>query len=186
MFLRTLLVALSVVILSTGCMSMRKEQDHYIVPDIDIDQTLKVAEDELNRDGFGRVLTIWAIRDQHITPEQADRVADLYFEYIDTLEDEFEIWHLTWAVSNIYRQGPPKVRQVLSGAYTDATRRAAVLSDVADTHANGERLYRGDVHVFGRGYARSHIVAPGNDRYLQSYQEYAAEQENSAEKPEDS
>jgi len=53
-------------------------QDEVIIQGVDIDETLKIGAYELSQDKWGRVLTLWAIRDQHIEPDQAARVAKLY------------------------------------------------------------------------------------------------------------
>ncbi len=171
-FLRgiTLVVVLSIV---AGCMRyLTHSREKALVQDIDIDKTLIVASRELEAGGWGSVLTLWAIRDQHITPEQANRVSELYFDHIDRLNRDFNEWHLTWAVSNMYRLGSPDVREALTDAYEDAKTIATRMGGLADKHVNGEKIYMGDAHIGGRFYAKRHLVAPGNDEYLQSVEEY--------------
>ena len=164
------IAAMSVV---AGCMRyMTHTRTEALVQDINIDKTLLVAEQELEKGGWGSVLTLWAIRDQHISPDQADRVSELYFRHIDGLSRDFNIWHLTWAVSNMYRLGPPEVKKELLKAYEDAESRATEMGGLADKHVNGEKIYMGDAHFGGRFYAKRHIVAPGNESYLQSVEEY--------------
>jgi hypothetical protein len=140
---------------------------------VDIDQTLRVAEVELEEGGWGSVLTLWAIRDQHVSPEQAADVSGLYFTHIDELERDFNVWHLTWAVANMYRHGDDEVKAELAEAYADAQTRARDLGGLADKHVNGDKLYMGDAHIGGRAYAHNHVVVPGDEDYLQSYEEYA-------------
>jgi hypothetical protein len=38
--------------------------------------------------------------------------------------------------------------------------------------ANGEKIYMGDAHGGGRAFAKKHVVVPGNDKYLQSFEDY--------------
>ncbi|MBD3419786.1 MAG: hypothetical protein GF398_06695 [Chitinivibrionales bacterium] len=164
----------AVLLLMTGCMRyLTHDRSEVLLPGLDMDQTLKVAKVTMAEDRWGSVLTVWAIRDQQFTPEQAQVVANLYFEHIDRLHRRFNIWHLTWAIADIYRLGDEGVKQVMHNAYEDATARAAELHNLADKHANGEKLYFGDAHWGGRRYAKKHLVIPGNTRgYLQSYDEF--------------
>ncbi len=156
-----------------GCMSyLTHDRGEALIYGVDIDQTLQVAADELEQGGWGSVLTVWAIRDQRITPAQAKRVSELYFEHIETLERDFNVWHLTWAIANMYRHADSPVKAALEDAYRDARERATATHDLADTHANGDTLHMGDAHVGGRYHAQGHVVVPGNPAYLQSYEEY--------------
>lgn len=187
MNLDTIRNALAMVLISsslTGCYVYR-EQEKAIVPGIDIDETLKVAEAELRENRFSTVLTVWAIRDQELSPDQAKRVSELYFDNIDRIDSEdqkargFSVWHLTWAIANMYRLGNDGVKLALKDAYDDAARRVdAMDSNVAEKHFYDKKMTMGDVHFGGRSYAKSHLVVPGNDKYLQSYAEYEREQEN--------
>ena len=43
---------------------------------------------------------------------------------------------------------------------------------MAAEHVNGSKIYMGDIHGAARSFARAHIVAPGNERYLQSLDDY--------------
>jgi hypothetical protein len=178
-FVATVLISSSL----TGCYVYR-DRDRAIVPGIDIDETLKVAEVALKENKFSTVLTIWAIRDQELTGAQASRVAALYFEHIDRIDSEsqkareFSVWHLTWAISNMYRHGDDGVKIALKAAYDDAAIRVDALdSRVATNHFYDEELTMGDIHFGGRSYAKSHLVAPGNDKYLQSFEEFERERE---------
>ena len=167
------------------------KQNEVLIKDIDIDQTLEVAVNELKEGGFDAVLTIWAIRDQIFTPEQAKKVNDIYLEYIDKVKyknettREFGIWHFAWAISNIYRNGNDEVREVIKEAYSDAIKRPASLkkfNKISDELINGEKIYMGDVHGLGRAYAKTHIVAPGNKEYVQSYKDYLEEKNKNNKK----
>lgn len=146
-------------------------QREVLIAGADIDQSLLIAERELAQTGFDSVLAIWGIRDQIFSEQQARRVSELYFEYIESKQDYFELWHLTWAVSNIYRNGRQAVRTQLELAYQDATKQAKEAGGWADDHVNGP-IAMGDIHLPARLYVREHVVAPGNHAYLQSIDDY--------------
>lgn len=168
-------VILFLSIYLSGCMRyLTQDRGEVLLDGVDIGQSLEVAEIYLNEKdgGMGSSLVIWAIRDQHFTPTQAEEVSRLYFQHIDGLEKRFDVWHLTWAISNIYRQGNWEVQKVLQKAYADASKRAKEVSGIADRMANGEKMYLGDAHGGGRGFAKKHVVVPGNKKYLQSVEEY--------------
>ncbi|MBD3319771.1 MAG: hypothetical protein GF350_01605 [Chitinivibrionales bacterium] len=154
------------------------ERRDVIIPDVDVDQTLQVAEQELEQGGWGSVLPVWAVRDQLFNPEQAEKVADLYFKHSDSLKENFDIWHLTWAISNIYRLGGDSVQMVLQDAYSDARTRAEKIHDIADRHVNGEHIYMGGAHIGGRRAEFRFLVVPGDKRYLNSYEEYLERTKN--------
>ena len=177
------LTVVGICFLLSGCYTYH-DRKKVLIPDIDIDATLDVAELEIQKPDRSRVLTLWAVRDQVLTPEQAKRISDLYFKYIDEIDSEsqksrrFAVWHLTWAISNIYRQGELEIKEIMSAAYRDAANRVDKLGmKIATTHFYDDEIYMGDVHVLGRSYAKSHLVVPGNEDYLQSVNQY--EQENS-------
>jgi hypothetical protein len=151
------------------------DQKDVLVNGINIDETLKIARNELKKDTYDSVLGVWVIRDQVFTTSQAEEISKLYFENIDKLKIEFSIWHLSWAVSNIYRNGNDEIKMVMNDAYLDAKKRPDSLKQfkkIADMHINGEKIYMGDIHDLGKAYAHSHIIAPGNKDYLQYYDEY--------------
>ncbi len=165
----------------SGCYLYR-ERERALVPGIDIDQTLEVAEIEIEENKFSTVLTLWAMRDQVITQEQAQKVSDLYFAHIDRIDSEeqnarkFSVWHLTWAVSNMYRLGDEGVQLALKEAYKDGEARVERLDRrIATKHFKGENIISGDAHAGGRAFAKSHLVVPGNKKYLQSVAEYKAD-----------
>jgi hypothetical protein len=157
-----------------GCF-IYHEQDKVLLDGIDIDQTLDVAEIEMAKNEFSTVVTLWAVRDQIFTGAQAARVSELYFRHIDRVDSdkqksrEFSVWHLTWAISNLYRLGNEDVRVALEDAYRDAGKRVAGLDKrIATKMYGGDKITMGDAHGGGRAYARRHLVVPGNARYLQS------------------
>jgi hypothetical protein len=167
----------------SGCF-VHREREKVLIPGIDIDQTLKVAELELKENKMSTVLTIWAMRDQELTEAQAKKVAELYKAHIERIDSEeqkargFSVWHLTWAISNMYRLGDDPVKHALKEVHDDASIRVDELdSRVATTHFYDEKLTMGDVHFGGRSYAKSHLVVPGNDKYLQSFKEYEENRE---------
>lgn len=159
-------------LLTSGCMRyLTHDRSEVLLDGIDVDQTLAIAEIEIQREKLGASLTIWVIRDQVFTPEQAKKVSELYFENVRGLK-KFDTWHLTWAIANIYRHGNDEVKEVLLDTYADAARRARKLSNIADRMANGEKLYMGDAHGGGRAYAQKHVIVHGNEDYLQSAEGY--------------
>lgn len=150
-------------------------QNEVLIKNIDIDKTLDVAQMELENSGVFSVLGVWIIRDQIINNDEAKRISELYFKYIDTLKDEFDIWHLSWAISNYYRNGNDEVKAILKDAYNDAVKRPEKLKQfksIANELINGSKIYMGDIHGLGKAYAHSHIIAPGNPDYLQSVADY--------------
>jgi len=157
-------------------------RERVLVGGIDLDSTLEIARTELEEGGFDAVLTIWAIRDQFVSLENAKAISRLYFTHIDKVAAEkdktsaaFGVWHFSWAISNFYRNGDEGIKAELEDAYRDALRRPGGLTtfkDVAAEHVNGSKVYMGDFHAAARAYARSHIVAPGAKGYLQSLDEY--------------
>lgn len=178
-------LALVAAVGAPGCLPyLYTEREPALIEGIDIDQSLDVAEDELADPDAFAVLTLWALRDQPITAEQAARIETLYLDHIEAIDDpelrgrKFAVWHLTWAIANLYRFGDREVRAALAEAQADAVERAATLgrSSVVE-HVSGERIYSGPAHGGGRAYARKHLVVPGNEDYLQSYDEYLANRE---------
>jgi hypothetical protein len=143
---------------------------------------LEIARTELEEGGFDATLGVWAIRDQIVTADNARVISKLYFNYIDKIAAEkdrttadFGIWHFSWAIANLYRNGNDSIKQELEAAYLDAKKRPETLKNfkrAAIEHVNGNKIYMGDIHALARSFARSHIVAPGNEKYLQSLDEY--------------
>ncbi len=159
----------------TGCMRyLTHDRSEVLLAGVDIDQTLKVAEVKMDeRQGkLGTSLPLWVIRDQVVTPDQGKQISRLYFKHVNNLQKKFDIWHLTWAVSDIYRLGDTSVKAVMDSAYSDASLRAAKIEGIADRMVNGDKIFMGDAHSGGRAFARKHVVVPGNKKYLQSFEEY--------------
>jgi hypothetical protein len=166
---------------TSGCYAYRV-RDEALVARLDVDQSLDVAAQELSHNRFSTVLGLWALRDQVLTAAEARRASELYFANIDRIDSEsqkareFSVWHLTWAIADMYRLGDADVRTALAPAYADAAERVNALDlNVATKLFYGDRLLMGDIHGGGRAYARAHLVAPGNPRYLQSEAEYSAQ-----------
>ena len=181
-----LLLALSLM----GCFPyVYHEQNRVLIKGVDVDATLEIASAELEEGGFDATLAIWAIRDQVVTDSQARTISELYFEHIDSVAAEkdrttaeFGVWHFSWAISNLYRNGDEGIKRELESAYLDARKRPETLKQfkkVADEHVNGSKIYMGDIHGAARSFARSHIVAPGNKPYLQSLDDYKRKQDKS-------
>jgi hypothetical protein len=157
-------------------------RERVLVSGIDVDSTLEIVRTELEEGGFDATLAIWAIRDQSVSVENARTILALYFKHIDAVAAEkdkttaaFGVWHFSWAISNLYRNGDEGIKAELEDAYRDALKRPAGLTtfkDVAAEHVGGNKVYMGDFHAAARAYARSHIVAPGVKGYLQSLDEY--------------
>ena len=172
-------------LLSSGCTMLYHDRQKVLIPNVDIDQTLEIAEMELRENKMGSVLTLWAMRDQVLTMDQAARVSALYFTYIDRIDSKaqkahmFSVWHLTWAISNMYRLGDADVKAALTTAYHDASKRVDALdSNIATTHFYDKEIVMGDAHFGGRIYAKKHIVVPGNEDYVQSVEAYKKENEH--------
>lgn len=146
-------------------------QGEVLINGVDIEQTLVIAEHELKRGRWASVLTIWGIRDQVFTRAQAQGVSHLYFEYIDSRKDYFHVWHFTWAISNVYRNGDAAVREELELAYQDAKERAKAAGGWADGLTN-RNILMGDIHPPARRFVQRHVVAPGTSRYLQSLTDF--------------
>ena len=172
-----------------GCLPYvyHEQNQRVLVAGIDVDATLEIARTELEEGGFDATLTVWAIRDQIVSVENARTISRLYFSYIDKVASErdritadFGVWHYAWAISNLYRNGNESIKAELEDAYHDARKRPERLKnfkDIASEHVNGKKVVMGDIHDAARSFARSHIVAPGNVKYLQSLDQYTKNKE---------
>ena len=155
-----------------------------LIEGIDFDATLRIAKEEFTRKSVTSELTIWAIRDQPITPAIAKTIAQLYFENIEMLYDtkpftlldwNHAVWHFGWAIANLYRNGDDAVKAELQAAYDDAKKRPQTLERynlIALDNIIGPYILMGDIHEPAHAYAITHIVVPGNLEYIQSYEEY--------------
>jgi hypothetical protein len=164
--------AVAVVTVLAGCLRYLTHDRSKVLLPVDIDQTLRIAEIEIDKGTWGCVLGIWVIRDQVVTPAQAATISDIYFSHVSLLKQNFNIWHLTWAIADLYDNGSDETRAVLEKAYQDARQRAKALGGLANKFVNGQKIYMGDAHSLGRRYAETHVVVPGNPKYLQSFEEY--------------
>jgi hypothetical protein len=168
-------IIIAVLLNATGCLRyLTHDRSKVLLPGVDIDQTMKIAAIELDKGTLGCVLGVWVMRDQTVTPDQAARISDLYFSHIGSLKQSFNIWHLTWAIADFYDNGDDATRIALQKAYEDAKKRAKSSGGLADKFVNGDKVYMGDAHFLGRRYAETHVVVPGNPKYLQSFEEYLA------------
>ena len=180
--MRPILRSLTISLLLTSCFtSMYHSREPALVENVNIDETLKIACDEMEKDGMSQALGIWVLRDQIVTPEQAKTVADLYLTHIDSMTIPFNVWHSSWAISNLYRLGDDSVKVQLADAWQKAKVQPQRLKGgtrkIANSHINGDKIVTGFIHAGGRAYAKRHLVVPGNKRYVQSYEEYRARQE---------
>jgi hypothetical protein len=177
-------IALSVML--SGCLPyLYKERAPALIHGIDIDQSLDVAQRELEEPKATSVLGVWALRDQPITAMQAARINDMYLSRIPLIDNEemrrrsFAVWHFTWAISNLYRFGDDAVKAALEPAHVDAMARAEKLDRrVVDKLVLGKDIYSGPAHGGGKAYAHKHLVVPGNKDYLQSYAQYVENEED--------
>ena len=87
-----------------------------LVRGVDMEQSLQVAADEMQKPGIGQGLSIWVLRDQFVTPEQASEISKLYLDHIDGMNSDFNIWHTSWAIANLYKLGDSAVKAELETA----------------------------------------------------------------------
>lgn len=155
---------------------MHYTREPALVKNVDMEQSLKIAKDEIQKKDIGQALGIWVLRDQVVTPEQAKTISELYLSQIDSMKSGFNIWHSSWAIANLYRFGDDAVKAELETAYQKAKKQPDRLEKgqkkLADSHITGEKIVTGFIHFGGRAYAKRHLVVPGNKKYLQSYGEY--------------
>lgn len=142
-----------------------------------MDQTLKISHDEMQKKNMSLGLGLWVIRDQIVNAQQAKVISELYLSGIDSMNSDFNIWHSSWAISNLYRFGDADVKAELETAYQKAKIQPQRISRkgtrrLANRHINGKKTLTGFIHAGGRSYAKRHLVVPGNKRYLQSYEDY--------------
>jgi hypothetical protein len=160
------------------------DQQAVLINGIDWVTTMRIAEEELTRDLATAELTIWAIRDQVISPATAKKISSLYLNNISRLYDakpvamidsNHAVWHFAWAISNLYRNGNDEVKAALQSAYDDALTRPETLPRfrlIAIDNVLGDQILMGDAHNMARSFVRKHVVVPGNPDYIQNYEEY--------------
>jgi hypothetical protein len=160
------------------------DQQAVLINGIDWVTTMRIAEEELTSDMATAELTIWAIRDQLISPAIAEKISSLYLDNIDRLyhakpvamiDSNHAVWHFAWAISNLYRNGNDEVKAALQTAYDDALTRPDTLPRfrlIAIDNVQGDLILMGDAHDRARSFVRKHVVVPGNPDYIQNYEEY--------------
>lgn len=155
---------------------MHHAREPALVKNVDIDESLKIAKNEIQKNDIGQALGIWVLRDQVVTPKQARIISELYLTHIDSMKNGFNIWHSSWAIANLYRLGDEAVKAELETAYQKAKKQPERIEGkqkkLANSHINGEKIVTGFIHAGGRAYAKRHLVVPGNKKYVQSYEEY--------------
>jgi len=175
---RTFFVLAFIVFCSSSCLQYQyNNQYDALVPGVDVDQTIKVARDEMKKkEDPGQSLGIWVLKDQVLTPKQAREISKLYLANIDSMISPFNIWHSSWAIANMYRFGNKEVKAELEIAYQKAKKQPERIQDntkaIAENHINGEKMTTGFIHVGGYYYALGHLVVPGDKKYIQSYDDY--------------
>jgi hypothetical protein len=174
------ILLLAFTMLLCSC-SMHRRQKPALVKNANIDETLKIAKDEMKKESISQSLGIWVLRDQEVTPAQAREISTLYMQHIDSMKNDFNIWHSSWAIANLYRFGDEAVKKELEAAYKKAKiqpeRIKGNTKKIANSHINGDKPVTGFIHAGGRSYAKRHLVVPGNKRYVQSYEEYKKKEE---------
>jgi hypothetical protein len=179
--IRLFLLPLACLFLNSCFLSMHFSQKPALVRNVNIDETLKVSRDEMKKQSISQGLGLWVLRDQVVTPAQAHTISELYLTHIDSMKSDFNIWHSSWAIANLYRFGDAAVKAELETAYQKAKKQPERIKGktrkIADSHINSDRIVTGFIHAGGRAYAKKHLIAPGNKRYLQSYEEYLKTQE---------
>lgn len=179
--LRNLFILVAFCLLFSSCFtSMYTTREPALVKNVDIDESIKVSRDEMQKGGISEGLGIWVLRDQVVTTGQARIISNLYLSHIDSMKSSFNIWHSSWAIANLYRFGDAGVKAELETAYQKAKKQPERLKGgtkkIANGHINGETITTGFIHFGGRAYARGHLVVPGNKKYLQSYEQYVKKQ----------
>lgn len=177
----TRLFAVAVVVWLSACFPFEyHEREPALVEGVDMEQSIQVATDQLAKTGMEQGLSIWVLRDQFVTPDQARRIGALYLDHIDAITDDFAVWHTSWAISNLYRWGDDAIKAELETAFakakTQPDRLSGWMKDSANNHINGEQIYSGWIHAGGESYAYGHLVVPGNPKFIQSYAEYRDKQ----------
>lgn len=173
---RSLFISVSLVLLS-GCFPFEYYvREPALVKGVDMDQSIHVAADQIEKTNVEQGLSIWVLRDQIVTPEQAREIARLYLIHIDSMKSDFNIWHTTWAISNLYKLGDAAVKAELEVAYQKALKQpdrlSGLIKNALNNHINNEKIFTGFIHGGGLFYAHGHLVVPGNKDFIQSYEEY--------------
>ena len=175
------ILTLCCLLLSSCFTSMHHPREPALVKNVNIDETLKITKDEIKKESISQSLGLWVLRDQVVTPAQAKTISELYLSHIDSMKIGFNIWHSSWAISNLYRFGDDAVKAELEAAYQKAKTQPERIQKrgqkkIANSHINGTKMVTGFIHAGGRAYAKRHLVVPGNKKYVQSYEEYLEKQ----------
>ena len=108
------------------------------------------------------LLHVWAIRDQIVTGRRREGQSPSSISGPSAQDcrrketgppRNFGVWHLAWAISNVYRNGDGGIMAQLEGAHLDARMRPERLmkfKDAASEHINGNKVYMGDIHDAAR------------------------------------
>ena len=182
MLKRLLIFTILCLLLNSCFLSLHHRRKPALVRNVNMDETLRISKDEMQKHNLSQSLGLWVIRDQIVTPAQARVISELYLSKIDSMNSDFNIWHSSWAVSNLYRFGNDSVKHELLIAYQKAKQEPERIArkgtrKLANRHINGRRTVTGFIHAGGRSNAKRHLVVPGNKRYLQSYEEYRKKEE---------
>lgn len=163
-----LFTLLALLLQSCSYTLVTSNQKKVLIDGIDIDRSIDNAEAEFAKAKSGRSLGFWAMRDQIITAEQAKRIDASYKKHIPYVYKDFDIWHMTWAITNFYRNGDESVKAVLQSSYEDAVKRGLALDKrSARLHVSGDKIYMGWFHFGGWAAAKKHLVVPGNRKFQQ-------------------
>ena len=169
----TLLIIFFLIMPTQHFLRNSSSQEDAIIEGVDVKQTIVVAEAQLEKHIKGSSLGFWVLRDQVVTPADAELIVEAYNLNIEFLSDKFDIWHFTWSISNLYRCGSPEVKVVLEEVYKDALKRAEQTGKrAAIKHTSDEKLYCGYFHSGGWRAARKFLVVPDDERFLQSSDEF--------------
>src|SRR5688572_14351367 len=115
-----LILPLFCLLFSSCFLSMHYRQKPALVKNTNIDETLKISKDEMQKQSISQPLGLWVLRDQVVTPAQAKTISELYLAKIDSMKSDFNIWHSSWAIANLYRFGNDAVKAELETAYQKA------------------------------------------------------------------
>jgi hypothetical protein len=154
--LKQLLISFLLTLFLSSCfLSLHHRRKPALVKNVDMDQTLKISNDEMQKRNMSQGLGIWVIRDQVVTPAQAKIISELYLSKIDSMKSDFNIWHSSWAISNLYRFGDTSVKAELETAYQKAKTQPLRIErkgtrKLANRHVNGKRTITGFIHAGGR------------------------------------
>ena len=120
MIRRFFIFSILCLFLNSCFLSLHHRRKPALIRNVNIDETLKISKDEMQKKNLSQSLGLWVIRDQIVTPAQAKIISELYLSKIDSMNSDFNIWHSSWAISNLYRFGDEAVKKELETAYQKA------------------------------------------------------------------